>query len=439
MTRKPFGKPEERPSQLSARLEAAQRHLVDLTTAHEELFAAYERVCGALRSVSDGVQVCDERGNVVFSTLADVIIRDEPLSETMVGQAVRDVSAAAAMGRSEFRHVDLYGPPRRTLEVAGKPVSTAGSRPGGVGRPGEYRSAAAERSPNMTAETPGRPPQSRDAVLGTVAVVHDVSDRERIDAIRRDFVSNISHELRTPVGALSVLAETMTTETSAAVLRRLASRVETEAQRLGHTISDLLSLAQIEAAEGPRPEPCSIREVVDQAVERTKAGAAQREVLLRVDEVSTQAVVLGDRRQLVTALTNLLDNAVKYSDPGLSVRLSVHLGVDVTVEVTDEGIGIPARDRERIFERFYRVDRARARDTGGTGLGLAIVRHVAVNHGGEVSVRSIEGHGSTFSLRIPAISSMGMVRSIRGGSPSPESFNPEPIGPVPLSGAAATS
>jgi len=415
VTRKPFGKPEERPSQLSARLETAQRHLADLTTAHEELFAAYERVCGALRSVSDGVQVCDERGNVVFSTLADVIIRDEPLSETMVGQAVRDVLAAAAVGRSEFRHVDIYGPPRRTLEVAGKPVSTA--------------------------DTPGGSPPigSRDAVLGTVAVVHDVSDRERIDAIRRDFVSNISHELRTPVGALSVLAETMTTETSAAVLRRLASRVETEAQRLGHTISDLLSLAQIEAAEGPRPEPCSISEVVDQAVERTKAGAAQREVLLRVDEVPTQAVVLGDRRQLVTALTNLLDNAVKYSDPGLSVRLSVQLGANVIIEVTDEGIGIPARDRERIFERFYRVDRARARDTGGTGLGLAIVRHVAVNHGGEVSVRSIEGHGSTFSLRIPAISSMGTVRSIRGGSPGPELFNPEPNRPVPLSGAAATS
>ncbi len=414
MTRKPFGKAEERPSQLSARLEAAQRHLADLTTAHDELFAAYERVCGALRSVSDGVQVCDERGNVVFSTLADVIIRDEPLSETMVGQAVRDVLAAAAVGRSEFRHVDLYGPPRRTLEVAGKPVSTP-------------------------ADAPSRHLHTRDAVLGTVAVVHDVSDRERIDAIRRDFVSNISHELRTPVGALSVLAETMTTETSAAVLRRLASRVETEAQRLGHTISDLLSLAQIEAAEGPRPEPCSILEVVDQAVERTKAGAAQREVLLMVDEVPTQAVVLGDRRQLVTALTNLLDNAVKYSDPGLSVRLSVQLGADVIIEVTDEGIGIPARDRERIFERFYRVDRARARDTGGTGLGLAIVRHVAVNHGGEVSVRSIEGHGSTFSLRIPAVSSMGTVRSIRGGSPSPESFHPEPNRPVPLSGAAATS
>ncbi len=414
VTRKPFGKAEERPSQLSARLEAAQRHLADLTTAHDELFAAYERVCGALRSVSDGVQVCDERGNVVFSTLADVIIRDEPLSETMVGQAVRDVLAAAAVGRSEFRHVDLYGPPRRTLEVAGKPVSTP-------------------------ADAPSRHLHTRDAVLGTVAVVHDVSDRERIDAIRRDFVSNISHELRTPVGALSVLAETMTTETSAAVLRRLASRVETEAQRLGHTISDLLSLAQIEAAEGPRPEPCSILEVVDQAVERTKAGAAQREVLLMVDEVPTQAVVLGDRRQLVTALTNLLDNAVKYSDPGLSVRVSVQLGADVIIEVTDEGIGIPARDRERIFERFYRVDRARARDTGGTGLGLAIVRHVAVNHGGEVSVRSIEGHGSTFSLRIPAVSSMGTVRSIRGGSPSPESFHPEPNRPVPLSGAAATS
>ena len=414
MTRKPFGKAEERPSQLSARLVAAQRHLADLTTAHEELFAAYERVCGALRSVSDGVQVCDERGNVVFSTLADVIIRDEPLSETMVGQAVRDVLAAAAVGRSELRHVDLYGPPRRTLEVAGKPVSTP-------------------------ADAPSRQLHTRNAVLGTVAVVHDVSDRERIDAIRRDFVSNISHELRTPVGALSVLAETMTTETSAAVLRRLASRVETEAQRLGHTISDLLSLAQIEAAEGPRPEPCSILEVVDQAVDRTKAGAAQREVLLRVDEVPAQAVVLGDRRQLVTALTNLLDNAVKYSDPGLSVRLSVQLGADVIIEVTDEGIGIPARDRERIFERFYRVDRARARDTGGTGLGLAIVRHVAVNHGGEVSVRSIEGHGSTFSLRIPAISSMGTVRSIRNGSPSPELFHPEPIGPVPLSGAAATS
>ena len=259
-----------------------------------------------------------------------------------------------------------------------------------------------------------------DRVLGTVAVVHDVSDRQRIDAIRRDFVANISHELRTPVGALCVLAETMSSETSAPILRRLASRVETESRRLGHTISDLRSLAQIEAAEGPQAEPCSIADVVSQSVERTHPGAVQRDVVL-LAEVPADAVVLGDRRQLVTALTNLLDNAVKYSDPGSTVQVCVEVCADhrddreatVVIAVTDAGIGIPARDRERIFERFYRVDRARTRDTGGTGLGLAIVRHVAVNHGGEVTVQSMEGHGSTFALRIPAIAAAGTVRAIR--------------------------
>lgn len=411
----PFGREgADRTGPLAARLEAAEQQLADLGRRHDELSAAYERVCGALRSVSDGVEVCDEAGNVVFTNLGGVVPADEPLGESMIRQAVGEVLVGGSTGRSERRHVDLYGPPRRTLQVSGEPVT------------------------------------GHERHLGAVAVVHDVSDRERIDSIRRDFVSNISHELRTPVGALSVLAETMAAETSAAVLRRLAARIESEAQRLGRTIGDLLSLAQIEAAEGPRPEPCSLLDVIQEAKGRVTHAAEQRQIALVCEEEPVNAVVLGDRRQLVTAVSNLLDNGVKYSDPGSSVRVTVRLmgddGVGGTsqalIEVTDDGIGIPARDRERIFERFYRVDRARARDTGGTGLGLAIVRHVAVNHGGEVTVRSIEGHGSTFGLKLPAVSPLGAVRrtvtTLQSPAPTPAptpstvpaTVNPESIAAV---------
>jgi two-component system sensor histidine kinase SenX3 len=246
-----------------------------------------------------------------------------------------------------------------------------------------------------------------------VAIIEDISERRRLEAVRRDFVANISHELKTPVGALSLVAETLEGEDDPAVVARLSHRMRTEAERLGRIIEDLLDLSRIEAEEFPSREPVPVHLVVAQAVERLRPAAEHRGIRLDIEEPPRSFAIRGDRRQLVSAVHNLVDNAIKYSEDGSSVQVTIGQGDGwVTIAVADHGIGIPTRDLERIFERFYRVDRARSRDTGGTGLGLAIVRHVASNHGGHVEVCSREGEGSTFTLRLPggpgAVSLHGM-------------------------------
>jgi two-component system sensor histidine kinase SenX3 len=176
-----------------------------------------------------------------------------------------------------------------------------------------------------------------------------------------------------------------------------------EAMRASRTIDDLLELSRIEAGEASMLDPVPVHLVLAEATERASTAAEQRGITLELEEVSHRVQVLGDRRQLVSAIFNLLDNAIKYSSPGSSVEVRATTdGGTVRMSVADHGIGIPRRDLERIFERFYRVDRARSRETGGTGLGLAIVRHVASNHGGEVTVQSREGEGTTFTLVMPA-------------------------------------
>ncbi|MEJ7582659.1 MAG: ATP-binding protein, partial [Acidimicrobiales bacterium] len=231
----------------------------------------------------------------------------------------------------------------------------------------------------------------------------DVSERRRLEAVRRDFVANISHELKTPVGAIGLLAETLLAEDELEVTHRLAERVVTEAFRVGRTIDDLLALSRIEAGEAPVRESVQVAMAMAEAADRIRPGAEQQHIVIRIDEPSRRLSVIGDRRQLVSALYNLLDNAVKYSEAGSEVHLRARTdGRWVELAVEDHGLGIPPRDLERVFERFYRVDRARSRDTGGTGLGLAIVRHVVANHEGDVSVESHEGVGSTFTLRLPA-------------------------------------
>jgi two-component system sensor histidine kinase SenX3 len=240
-----------------------------------------------------------------------------------------------------------------------------------------------------------------DAGHGTVAVIQDITERHRIDAVRRDFVANVSHELRTPIGALTALADTLSAEDEPEVMRRLASRIAAEAERAGHLIDDLLDLSRIESGEVHR-RAVAVGELVAKARERVGALAADRSISLHTNEPVPDATVLVDSVQVVSALSNLLENGVKYSEAGTVVRLTAALDASaLTFEVRDEGIGIPPSDRDRIFERFYRVDPARSRATGGTGLGLAIVRHVARNHGGDVQVESREGEGSTFTLRLP--------------------------------------
>lgn len=277
-----------------------------------------------------------------------------------------------------------------------------------------------------TVELAGPPPQCFDVAVRplsgghSLAIVEDVTERRRLDAVRRDFVANISHELRTPVGAIAVLAETMRDEGEIDVLTRLAGKVHREALRVTDALEDLLELSRIESVDRPAFEPVPVCSLVDDAFGRVTQSAEARDVQLVRAVGPGLVTVTCDRRQVVSALVNLLDNAVKYSEPSSTVTLRVDADADAAADaadgpagevvfvVEDRGIGIPARDLERVFERFYRVDRARSRTTGGTGLGLAIVRHVAENHAGRVGVTSTEGVGSRFELRLP-VGPVGVV------------------------------
>ena len=236
-----------------------------------------------------------------------------------------------------------------------------------------------------------------------LVVIDDVTDRRRLEAVRRDFVANISHELKTPVGALALLAETLLAEDDAA--RRPAASPSGCWPRRSASVAPSTTCSSCLASRptrrlGATTSRCTC--VIAEAVDRVRPAAEQQGITIEVEEPPRRLAVAGDRRQLVSATYNLLENAVKYSDHGSSVQVRARTdGRWVDVEVEDHGIGIPRRDLERVFERFYRVDRARSRETGGTGLGLAIVRHVASNHAGDVRVESTEGEGSTFTLRLP--------------------------------------
>ena len=241
-----------------------------------------------------------------------------------------------------------------------------------------------------------------------LVMADDQTASRRVDQIRRDFVANVSHELKTPIGAISLLAEAV--EDAAddpEAVRRFASRMGVESARLTDLVAQIIDLSRLQA-EDPLtdPEVVDIDAVLSDAVDRRQVDAEQHKVTLTIAGASgTQ--VLGSARQLGVAVGNLVENAVVYSDPGARVVVAAHVlarSDDDYVEITvsDNGIGIPAGELERIFERFYRVDYARSRANGGTGLGLAIVKHIAAMHGGTVSVWSQVGHGSTFSIKIPA-------------------------------------
>ena len=350
-----------------ARAERSAEEVVDRDRTRARTEA---RLAGALSGLPHGVVIYDEQGLLVFANevAADYVMsrHAESLVEQAVAELAVEVAGSDADGPAPTRSVDLFGPPRRTVLLQAAPLHVD------------------------------------DGAPGVLVVIEDVTDRRRLEAVRRDFVANISHELKTPVGALGLLAETLLAEDDPDVAHRLAERMQAEAFRVARTIDDLLALSQIEADEAGLRDEVPVHLFVAEAVDRVRPAAEQQGITIEVMEPDARLVVVGDRRQLVSATYNLLDNAVKYSDAGSSVQVRARTdGRWIDLSVADHGIGIPRRDLERVFERFYRVDRARSRETGGTGLGLAIVRHVASNHAGEVRVDSLEGEGSTFTLRLP--------------------------------------
>ncbi|MBW8485386.1 sensor histidine kinase [Actinomadura parmotrematis] len=290
-----------------------------------------------------------------------------------------------------------------------------------VRRDGEIRETEVQVAPARgRVRGEGRWFAVRVAPLGTHGLVlvlaEDLTEMRRVEAMRRDFVANVSHELKTPVGALSLLAETV--ESAAddpEAVRRFAGRMQHESVRLTSLVQDLMTLSRVQGDE-PLPElhPVSLDEVVVEALDRghVKAGAKGIELATGGED---GLKVRGDEELLVTALRNLIDNAVAYSPENTRVVVATRRADEAYAEinVTDQGIGIPPGDLERVFERFYRVDPARSRQTGGTGLGLAIVKHVVTKHDGQVTVWSKEGSGSTFTIRLP------LLNPPAGGDPTP--------------------
>jgi two-component system sensor histidine kinase SenX3 len=431
-------------------LENALAYLEQVTGAASEAVAEASadaiRLRRAIDALPQGVVLCDDSGKVVYQNAPANALMTSRLGDALAAQAVTELLEEAWHDGAAERTLDLYGPPPRTLNVRALLIDDG------------------RRS------------------LGVIATIDDVSERRRLEMVRRDFVANVSHELKTPMGALGLLAETLVVEPDAEVAKRLANRIHTEAFRVSRIIDDLLDLSRIEAEAAPPREPVLVNLVMAEAVERVRAAADQRGIAIVLYEPSPPVAVLGDRRQLVSALHALLENAVTYSYENSTVTVSgtIHrepiAGTDgeassdepslvlnngsvagvlshhpaatgagataeagpplapsppafvpgairlptmndptgsaegsradneretVRVSVADHGLGIPSRDLERIFERFYRVDHGRSRNTGGTGLGLSIVRHVANNHQGRVDVESREGEGSTFTLVLP--------------------------------------
>jgi two-component system sensor histidine kinase SenX3 len=313
----------------------------------------------ALDAIPQGIVVADHEGSVLFRNRSAATLADPRQQDSLVAQTVDDLLRQAVDKGAAAVTLELHGPPARILHISAR---------------------------------------------SGVVVIDDVTQQRQLDAIRRDFAANVSHELRTPIGAMGLLVDSLADEPDREVAGRLIKRLSQEADRVTLLIEHLLDLSRTEAeAEAAHEQTAvALADVLAEAAERGAALADHLGVRLDVTWADETAVVTGSRRQLVSALVNLIENGLRYSAPGSAVTVTTEaVAFGVTVVVSDTGIGIPGRDLDRIFERFYRVDRARSRETGGSGLGLAIVRHVAQNHGGEISVESREGEGSTFRLTLP--------------------------------------
>lgn len=345
---------------------AQLERVVDSTVATtSEARSALARAEEALVAMPVAAVVADDQGQVVIETRKAGELLG--IQGSAPRRAVAGLLAAAADGQRQETVVEASGPPPRTLGLAAHPLYD------------DHRP------------------------LGALVVVEDRSEVRRMEAARRDFVDDLGHELKRPVGALSLLAETLAAEQDPAVVARLSRRLQNEAQRVSRIVDDLLHLSRMESEHDPSPEPVAVHLIVAQAAERVRVAAQEKGMTINFGEPPQRLAVLGDRRLLVSAVFNLLDNAVKYSPAGSVVEVRGRReGPWTEISVRDHGIGIPETDLDRIFERFYRVEGAKARHLGGTGLGLAIVRHVVGSHRGQVRVESELGQGSTFVLRLPA-------------------------------------
>ena len=321
----------------------------------------------ALDAVSQAVFVHDSSGSLIFENTTARELGNARHEEAGLMRAIDGAIASARSSKFKEQTFSIFGPPRKDFSIRTQPAPNA-----------------------------GRP------VI--VTVIEDLTVRNQLDTIRRDFVANVSHELRTPIGALGLLAETLAYEDDPKVRQRLANRIQNESFRVAKIIDDLLDLSRIESEGASLQSVVNLVELTTEVIEQIMPAAELAHVKIALETDDETIEIFGDKRQLRSALANLLDNSIKYSEPGSPVEIVIRQrSSEVDISVTDHGIGIPQKDIERIFERFYRVDQARSRQTGGTGLGLSIVRHAISNHKGVVEVESREGSGSTFRILLPAL------------------------------------
>lgn len=366
------------PASLSDSLVRLQQLLSSRLQDTSRTAALLQKLTAALDNINEGIAICDAKGAIVFRNAPAQSFAQTPHSEVLVEAAIEELLAEALKGKTAQREIQLYGPPDQTLLLQTFPLSPA-SQP-----------SASQPPASQTADSPA-----------AVAVIDDISHRQRLDIIRRDLVTNIGHELRTPVGALSVLADAMEDEDDPEVLISLSQSIGKESVRLTQIVEDLLELSRLEQNQDGQLAPVILQDVVRRAVTRISGAAQRSNAEIQIDMAEEPVCVWGDSFQLTSAAFNLLDNALKYSPSGRSLSIDLlNKGAWAEIVVADEGVGIPRHDHDRVFERFYRVDRSRS-SAMGSGLGLAVVRHVAQQHEGEVTLQSEEGVGSTFTIRLP--------------------------------------
>ena len=383
---------------LGEAIDALTDRLRDLERSGELRADWMRRLGQVIAQMTEGVVISDNDGQVVFRDDSDVSTISARHGHALMDAALSRVLSRACEGMSVREEVRLYGPPQRVFMLSASPMAGGG-----------------------------------------LALIEDITERERVETMRRDFVSNISHELRTPVGAISLLAETIVDLLSESIdiageatigaedratVVGLADRMVSEAERMTRAIDDLAELSRVERDVDGERSVLALQDVVNAVVERLGNAAEQCGIAVTVAAPSEPVFICADRRQIASAIHNLLDNALKYSPAGTSVSVQVRRrDTSAELSVQDTGIGIPPGDLPRIFERFYRVDRSRTSTSGGIGLGLAIVRHVAINHDGDVAVQSMEGQGSTFTLRLPLVAEAGdseQPAPLAAGSPGGE-------------------
>ena len=332
------------------------------------------RLSSSLETLNYGIAIYDQNNETIFKNpFADTFLTGLH-SDALVADAVDDMFLSRVSHEIIEREVDIYTTPH--------PASPLTSR---------------KRTYYLILQTLYA--EGKD--IGSILSIDDISEQERLEAIRRDFVSNISHELKTPIGAIALLAETIEDEPDPKIVKKILPKIIKETDRLTDTIDDLLTLSRIEHGSREHFSEIDLLRPIMQAQDRVLTFAAQKNLEVNVILPEDSPTIFGDAIQLTSAFYNLLENSVKYSKRGggkTTIKVE-NIGDIVQLSFSDNGIGIPTKDQDRIFERFYCVDRSHS--GSGVGLGLAIVRHVVVNHEGLISVQSHEGVGTTFTIQLP--------------------------------------